>query len=481
MLRWRILLSFAMLFLCVFEICSSKEVEVVASDPTDFDSAVAGYEAWVDSKPYAKFIEKTRDWVCLYHFLVLMTPACMAPQGGNLDPKLCCGAIKAFVQEDQGKCLCQDRVALNPAVFPFTLGVVKETKCDITFPIPEVSDPMMLPRAIAASPVCEGVPRTAGFTINPKFFEGAANTDPEELPSFRELFTPPPSGPFPTSYTAVNVTRPTESILVNNFSTPTTFQALVFYPSDKNLEENIDPETGAVGSPVLANVGGKFPIVEFSPGFTGPPQIFILMMSHLASFGMVVISQESTSQLRGSNDRAFSEAWADDMAFGLLYLKNEGYNSRSFLHNRVDSTRAGIGGHSFGGAMSFPAARRAVDLGIGVQAVVSLQPSCVPFAGICDLAGDAGLDKLQGVDYLVVSGSADLSALPSHAEYFASLVQPTVTPKNLRGVNHCLVELDPKFWLLGGDCGIGQISPMEQAKQVQELTGEFFKDKLVDS
>ncbi|GMH36941.1 hypothetical protein BSKO_04814 [Bryopsis sp. KO-2023] len=481
MLKWRILLSFAMLVPFVFEICSGEGVDPVELDPTDFESAVTGYGAWVDSKPYASFVEKTTDWVCLYHFLVLMIPACMDPKGGSLDSDLCCGAIKAFVQEDQGKCLCQDRVALNPAIIPFTLGSIQATKCDITFPIPEVSDPMMLPRALATSPVCQGVPRAVGFTINPQFLEGASSTDPEEFPSFRELFTPPPSGPYPTSYTAVNVTRPSESILVNDFSTPTTFQALVFYPSDKNLEKNIDPETGAVGSPVLAKDGGKFPIVEFSPGFNAAPQVYMLMMSHLASFGMVVISQESTAAISGLNDRVFPEAWADDMAFGLLYLKKEGWNSGSFLHKRVDSTRAGIAGHSYGGAMTFPAVRRAVDLGIGVRAVVALQPGCLPFGGICDLAGESDLDELQGVNYLIVSGSADLAAPPSHAEYFSSLVEPNVALKELEGVNHCLLEWDPKIWLLGTDCGIGEISPMEQAKQAQKLTGDFFRDKLVDS
>ncbi|GMH32882.1 hypothetical protein BSKO_00716 [Bryopsis sp. KO-2023] len=98
------------------------------------------------------------------------------------------------------------------------------------------------------------------------------------------------------------------------------------------------------------------------------------------------------------------------------------------------------------------------------------------------LAEDHAKQALEaGVHYLIISGSADLTALPSHTEYFASLVEPNVALKELEGVNHCLLEWDPKIWLLGTECGIGEISPMEQAKQAQKLTGDFFKDKLVDS
>lgn len=223
------------------------------------------------------------------------------------------------------------------------LELVQSLKCQVTFPIPQV-EPTLFPLAIQELEECKG----KEFTKLRSDFLGMSDeellaTSAEDFPKYRDLFDPLPGGRFETSYTVVNITRPAPSILENQFSTRDEFSAIVVYPSNRDLEER-DPVSGESISPVIAKGIEEFPIMSFSPGFQALPEVSLLLLSHLASFGMVVIAQKSTSPLVASTDPKLIKAWAQDVAWGLDYLRQAAEDDDSFLFGRLDTSRAAVGG-----------------------------------------------------------------------------------------------------------------------------------------
>lgn len=220
-------------------------------------------------------------------------------------------------------------------------------QCPLSFPIPE-AEPDLIGLAIRGTDECKGRDVGGGTLDNAGAFLGLNPLELQTalangtLPTYREVFQPPPPGPYPTGFTAVNITRPAPSILVNEHSTPEEFGAIIVYPSDAE-QETRDPTTGIAINPVLMGTE-KFPILAFSPGFQTPPEAFLLMMTHLASQGMIVIAQRSTSDVTITDTRQHADDWALDITYGLQYLKNMSTVEESFLYNRVDSARAAIAG-----------------------------------------------------------------------------------------------------------------------------------------
>lgn len=141
-------------------------------------------------------------------------------------------------------------------------------------------------------------------------------------------------------------------------------------------------------------------------------------------------------------------------------------------------------GHSFGAIFSIPAAGIAAELGIKIKAVVALSPTCVPFAGICDTITDADLSLLDRTKFLVIGGRQDTLGLSSHAKYVARAITTSraynyrLRYKQLGFLNHCIAEVDPVLWPFVENCGRGDLSPMEQARRVQKLAGNFLARAL---
>lgn len=105
---------------------------------------------------------------------------------------------------------------------------------------------------------------------------------------------------------------------------------------------------------------GTFPVVMFSHGFTGMRVQSSFLTSHLASWGMIVVSVDHPSRamenvLSGtaSGDRADS---VDDLLQGLELIEAQGADPASPFSGHVDSEQVVAIGHSAGGGTVLGAA-----------------------------------------------------------------------------------------------------------------------------
>ncbi len=197
----------------------------------------------------------------------------------------------------------------------------------------------------------------------------------------------------------------------------------VWYPADKGAEaghskdvfristllpdglksvipDAIDPryETDAFRD-ITASPAGPFPIVLFSHGFSGYPTMYAFLLTHLASWGFVVIAPDHTergllagvTQCVKYSDDAKVLLGARDFALG----KNN--DSASILHGTMDPSRVATLGHSAGAAAAVATAEDpsvstfiALDGG-GTGAPKSTTPPVTSAAG-CLIQAPAGSD-----------------------------------------------------------------------------------------
>lgn len=442
-----------------------------------FAAAKERYLTLIDDKPYRDAVENTTAEFCFEHTMSFWRPACdqTLPE---FDAQTCCTALQAYV--DEGMCLCHpgELVVYGPNV----TQLLAATECSVRFPIPEndINSILQLEQCIPSvelNPPGRLVPEFVNLTAE----ELDAITNPSDLPSFLDLYRPPPRGPFNISSTRVNVTRPEPSIIINRFSTPLTFEAIIFYPSDdtRTNASSGDREVNAQELPMMKN---QFPIIALSPGFTASPEFHLSTMEHLASLGFIVISQASTQAIGFEMEEAL-QAWPNDIAFMLLWLEQQGRTEGSFLHCAVDAERVGIAGFSMGGAMAPAAALKANELGIPVNAVISMVPPCVVWGEACDIPSNT-IPRLLAPNYLFIAAEFDTLAPPRVAEFFQSLVPESISTEFtlLEGATHCVLDVDPALWPGSlSNCGLGTKAPQEAVREMNQRVGDFLKLHLVDA
>ncbi|MBX9792516.1 MAG: dienelactone hydrolase family protein [Pirellulales bacterium] len=124
-----------------------------------------------------------------------------------------------------------------------------------------------------------------------------------------------------------------------------TFGAIIFYPATSAAE----------GAP-LNTSGGAYPVVSFAHGYiTDPVAEYSLSMSHLASYGYVVIAPKSyTSILDAFN----AVPLGNDQASAYNYLVGQNAAPASLFYQHVDTSGFAAMGHSMGGAASISEASR---------------------------------------------------------------------------------------------------------------------------
>jgi len=187
----------------------------------------------------------------------------------------------------------------------------------------------------------------------------------------------------------------------------------------------------AVDKPPCAARGGGFPVVLFSPGFKSHPLFYTAIIEELASHGFVVVSlchpystgatvfpngrvvranDEGTKfELHKNDDKidhqtmvkerdAIGEVWLADVRFVLDSLARLNQDE-GLLAGRLDLSRVGIFGHSFGGATAAAAVARDPRFRAGINLDGS------------DFSSTNG-DKISGRFLWLCSEPPDFSKLP---------------------------------------------------------------------
>ena len=103
-----------------------------------------------------------------------------------------------------------------------------------------------------------------------------------------------------------------------------TFTAAVFYPSSGFRSGGI--------------ARGSFPVICFGHGRGAPVPLYTSTLTHLASWGFIVIAPNNPNLFDGG-----------DMKESLRYLKAENARPGSWLYRKVDVAHMGMTGHSMGG------------------------------------------------------------------------------------------------------------------------------------
>lgn len=137
-------------------------------------------------------------------------------------------------------------------------------------------------------------------------------------------------GPFSAGSATVTITRPDAS----------TFTALFYYPST----------TGGPGAP-LDTAGGPYSAVTFGHGFLQQPSRYSGTLSHLATYGHLVIATTSHAGFVPNHS-----GFAGDMRLTLDYLTARGADPADPLFGLVNTERFGLFGHSMGAGAGLLAA-----------------------------------------------------------------------------------------------------------------------------
>ena len=170
--------------------------------------------------------------------------------------------------------------------------------------------------------------------------------------------------------------------------------------------------------------GGPFPIVVFSHGSGGTPEQSLPLVGHLASHGLVVLAPPHPGNTLGdcfpcldlSDLRSSLRQRPDDVRATLDEVARLQDDAASPLRGRLAVERAGVMGHSLGGATAVLAARDR-----RVRAVVGLAPALLP---------EVSAAGALAVPTLVMNGDADrLTPLSAARRFYEAL--PAATPRAL--------------------------------------------------
>lgn len=219
---------------------------------------------------------------------------------------------------------------------------------------------------------------------------------------------------------------------------------------------------------IPASTDGPFPLVLFAHGFAAYPTEYQYLLTHLASWGMVVAAPDFEERgllaaLSGSTERA------DETAVMLAtreLLQAESDESGSLLSGKVDASNTGTIGHSAG-------VSSAVDAAATEQAVktfVAMSGGRAP-GGSTDATGTTIADlPIPAKPGMVVTGGKDEVADIDRVRAFFDALE---TPKRLVVVDEAGHNAFNDLCLIGRDQGgllqiasqVG-INPPEQLAQL---------------
>jgi predicted dienelactone hydrolase len=156
----------------------------------------------------------------------------------------------------------------------------------------------------------------------------------------------------------------------------------------------------------------RAPLILFSHGVYGRPEYYSRLLAHLASEGFVVLAPHHPDRTEVGDE--FAERTLD-MTYLLDHLKAVADRVARGLAGRIDATRVGIAGHSFGGATAAEVA--ATDP--RVRAAVAM-------AG----GGTADAARSIRVPFLALAGGRDRLIPAAFVRRFVAAI-PASTPHRL--------------------------------------------------
>lgn len=272
-----------------------------------------------------------------------------------------------------------------------------------------------------------------------------------ESESWPEVDAPDALGPYSVGhekFTELDADREDRSLLID-----------VWYPADRadaigaektsyELVAFIGLESEVAVEAVPVSDLAVHPLLVFSHGYGGINIQSIDLMEALASHGFVIASVEHTGNAQSSMTDTFEEAAANrvpDVSFVIDVMLARNSDGQDLFHQRMDETRIGVVGHSFGGmtAVGIAAGWAGADPD---PRVLAIAPISAVIDG--DLQQDdrpspsAGFDEqeLAGihVPVMLIGGTADVSVpIANNQIAFDQMVNaPDLYKVDIIGANH---------------------------------------------
>jgi|GEM_PF-5157039 len=164
--------------------------------------------------------------------------------------------------------------------------------------------------------------------------------------------------------------------------------------------------------------GAPYPMIAFGHGFAMQTSYYNSYYEHLASLGYVVIAPQFPDTQHGE--------LAQDLLACLEWLRQRNFDGQSFLNGAVDTSRAGLSGHSMGGGASLLAASH--DSRIRVAAPMcpaETSPSII-----------SRMNLINGAVCIIAGSHDGITPVSSHQQPMYDAAQAFRSIAILQGGNH---------------------------------------------
>ncbi|HEX2577548.1 MAG TPA: dienelactone hydrolase family protein [Aquihabitans sp.] len=284
--------------------------------------------------------------------------------------------------------------------------------------------------------------------------------------------------------------QPTETFDIASLLTPE-LQAQV--PADKRPLYEIDAHPGAEPAD-----RGPYPVVLFSHGYAGFPEQSADLVTHLASWGFVVVApdhvERSLSGLLGVAARGVPKQTDPDvLTQSLDAALAEGERDGSPLAGLVDEERVAVAGHSAGAGAAYRTATSeprvkafvaySVGLGGGPDGEAAEPPPVPEVPGMVMGATDDGIisyDRTEEVFEGLTAPSYLVSIEGAGHLVFSDLCLIGRDLGGLAGlIEEVGLDLPEQFSRLASDgCEEGQLDPLEAFPAIDHLSVAFLRSTL---
>lgn len=195
-----------------------------------------------------------------------------------------------------------------------------------------------------------------------------------------------------------------------------TINTIIYYPSFlEGSNSQID------------TLNGPYPVIAFGHGFAMQNSYYISLFKHLASYGYIVIAPQ------------FPDVNHLQLAFDLLFcvnhIREQNKNSSSRFFRLVDTTKAGLSGHSMGGGASLLASANDTTINVVAPlAAAETNPSAI-----------YAMNKIKSVIYLITAQNDGITPPANHQIPMYNNALPIKAIPTLKGANHTKF-MDTRIW-----------------------------------